>query len=100
MRTLGVDLASAAEKTAWCLLEWREGGAEVVDLQLGADDAALVEAARSADHVGVDAPCGWPRAFVQMLHAAPKPMITTTRSTRNFRKSPRSILKNILFPCT
>lgn len=74
MRTLGVDLASAAENTAWCLLEWREGEAEVVDLQLGADDAALVEAARRADHVGVDAPCGWPRAFVQMLHEAPKPM--------------------------
>ena len=31
-----------------------------------------------------------------MDHAAPKPMITRTRSTRNFRKSPKSILKNIV----
>ena len=31
MRTLGIDLASAAEKTAWCLLEWSGGAASVVD---------------------------------------------------------------------
>ena len=74
MLTFGVDLASAAEKTAWCLLEWRGGGAVVRDLQLGADDAQLLEAAEAADHVGVDAPCGWPLAFVQMLAEPPRPM--------------------------
>ncbi|MGC6487484.1 MAG: DUF429 domain-containing protein [Planctomycetota bacterium] len=74
MRTLGVDLASAAEKTAWCLLEWRRDGAAVRDLQLGADDARLLSAAQEADHVGVDAPCGWPRAFVEMLLAPPRAM--------------------------
>ena len=74
MRTLGVDLASAAEKTAWCLLEWKGSAASVVDLQLGADDEQLVEAAATADHVGVDAPLGWPKAFVEMLQQAPRPM--------------------------
>ena len=74
MRTLGVDLASAAEKTAWCLLEWRDGAASVLDLQLGADDEQLVRAAAAADHVGVDAPLGWPRAFVEMLQQPPQPM--------------------------
>jgi len=74
MKTMGVDLASAAEKTAWCVLEWRRGAAKVVDLQLGADDLQLVSAAADADHVGVDAPCGWPRAFVEMLHREPQPM--------------------------
>ncbi len=74
MLTLGVDLASAAEKTAWCLLEWRDGGATVRGLEVGADDAQLLAAAQQADHVGVDAPCGWPRAFVQMLLEPPRPM--------------------------
>ena len=49
MLTFGVDLASAAQKTAWCLLEWRGGGAVVRDLQLGADDAQLLEAAEAFD---------------------------------------------------
>jgi len=74
MLTLGVDLASAAAKTAWCLLEWRAGAASVVDVQVGADDSQLLEAAARADHVGVDAPLGWPREFVAMLNQAPRPM--------------------------
>ncbi len=88
MKTLGIDLASAADKTAWCLLEWRGGEAAAVALGLGADDEQLVEAAQRADHVGVDAPCGWPRAFVQMLREPPRPMAwPADRDALRFRET-------------
>ncbi|MFN3242227.1 MAG: DUF429 domain-containing protein [Planctomycetota bacterium] len=73
MKTLGIDLASAAEKTAWCSVQWSAGAAAVSALQVGADDEALVAAAAAVDHVGVDAPLGWPRAFVRMLQEPPRP---------------------------
>ncbi|MCK5941763.1 MAG: DUF429 domain-containing protein [Planctomycetes bacterium] len=74
MRTLGIDLASAAAKTAFCTLAWQDGAARIEHLELGADDDRLTEAAGAADHVGVDAPCGWPRAFVRMLQQPPRAM--------------------------
>ena len=88
MRTLGVDLASAAEKTAWCLLEWRDDGAVVGGLELGADNAQLLEACEQADHLGIDAPCGWPAAFVRMLREPPQPMRwPDERDTLRYRRS-------------
>ena len=74
MKTLGIDLASAADKTALCVVSWQAGAARIERLQVGAVDAALVEAAAAAEHVGIDAPLGWPRAFVRMLHEEPAPM--------------------------
>ena len=56
MRTLGVDLASAAEKTAWCLLEWRDDGAVVGGLELGADNAQLLEASEPVSYTHLTLP--------------------------------------------
>lgn len=67
MRMLGIDLASQARTTAACAVEWRAGGAEVVELEVGADDARLLEQAGEADRVGIDAPFGWPLAFVALM---------------------------------
>jgi hypothetical protein len=62
--TLGIDLASRAERTAACTIEWRAGRARVVDLACGQDDEALVARIAGADKAGLDVPFGWPDAFV------------------------------------
>jgi len=67
MKTLGVDLASQANRTATCMIQWSDDQALVADLNLGADDATVLGLAHDADAIGIDAPFGWPDAFVSML---------------------------------
>lgn len=69
MRTLGVDMAAQPAHTAVCLLEWRDGGVDVLLDRLGAPDDLLVELATGVDVVGVDCPLGWPDAFVRRIAA-------------------------------
>jgi predicted nuclease with RNAse H fold len=68
-RTAGIDLAAQPENTALCVLEWNGRGADVVELRLGADDAALVDTVRAAAVTAIDAPFGWPEALVAALDA-------------------------------
>jgi hypothetical protein len=79
--TLGIDLASQPASTGVCLLAWAPEGAEVLLLARGShdrrslDDRYLLElmcggAAHGAGppaRIGIDAPLGWPRAFVAAL---------------------------------
>lgn len=73
MLTLGIDLASQNENTAACLLEWRDGAATVRELlDRGSDDelVARMRAVRDAGGcVGIDAPFGWPEAFLAAMAA-------------------------------
>lgn len=69
MRTVGVDLAAEPAKTAIATVEWGEHAARVVDLRLGATDADVLAAASGADRIGIDAPFGWPDAFVDFVSA-------------------------------
>jgi predicted nuclease with RNAse H fold len=72
VRTAGIDLAAQPEKTAACVLEWSEGRATVIELLPTADDAQLLELVatlRDGDKVGIDAPFGWPDAFVRSVSA-------------------------------
>jgi predicted nuclease with RNAse H fold len=79
MRTLGIDLASDPKKTAYCVLEWAGGTAEVRQLCVGeeggplADDECLFELYRHADATGIDCPFGWPTAFVAFLCSTSRP---------------------------
>ncbi|GIU92150.1 MAG: hypothetical protein KatS3mg011_1056 [Acidimicrobiia bacterium] len=68
MPVVGVDLASRPEGTWLCRLEHTNGGVRAV-LEGGVDDDRLLEAAETADKVGVDAPFGWPDAFVEAVSA-------------------------------
>lgn len=72
MRTAGVDLASQAKLTGTCTIEWAEGRASVVGLQVGVDDDEIAALAGDVDKVGLDVPLGWPSAFVEAVagHAA------------------------------
>ncbi len=67
VRTLGVDLASAAKKTGVCVLAWDMGFARVETLEVGADDAEIVALQRQCDATGIDAPFGWPEPFKTFL---------------------------------
>ncbi|MET0886071.1 MAG: DUF429 domain-containing protein, partial [Mycetocola sp.] len=60
MLTAGVDLAAESKGTALAVLEWRESLATVRDLQLGVDDARIVEPAVRVDKLGIDCAFGWP----------------------------------------
>ncbi len=65
MITVGVDLAAAERNTALCVVDWdaRSG----VELSVGVDDAAIVEAALRSVRCGIDAPFGYPAAFAEFV---------------------------------
>ena len=65
--TVGVDLAAEPAKTALAVVRWEAGGATVEALSVHVTDADVVAAARSAARVGIDAPFGWPDAFVSFV---------------------------------
>ncbi len=65
MVTVGIDLAAQPANTAICAIEWT-GGTPRIDLPRGGvTDDDIVEVCVGADKVGIDAPFGWPRAFVE-----------------------------------
>ena len=68
MNVLGIDLAAAAKKTYACALVGRDGGL-VAELFAECDDDRLLTLAEGMQKVAIDAPFGWPRAFVEALAA-------------------------------
>jgi hypothetical protein len=66
VRVSGIDLASQPENTATCVLEWT-GSRRCVDLTTGANDADVIATALAGDKCGIDAPFGWPDAFVAIV---------------------------------
>jgi len=69
MRTVGVDLSASPDKTAVAVLEWFDDRAEVVELAVGCDDAAIRRLVDGATRVGIDSPFGWPDDFVEFVVA-------------------------------
>ena len=70
MRTLGIDLASAAATTAACAVEWGDGPPRLVELrQANVSDHDIVALAKTATVTGIDAPFGWPRPFARAVAA-------------------------------
>lgn len=67
MRTFGIDLASADKRTAGCIVDWTEAGGRLLALLQPLDDATIVVLARDVDIVAIDAPLGWPAAFVHAV---------------------------------
>jgi predicted nuclease with RNAse H fold len=67
MHTLGIDLASQADRTAMASISWTDGRATVgAPVSPVSDDLAL-DALQNADWAGIDAPFGWPDAVVGAL---------------------------------
>ncbi len=68
MLTLGIDLSSQPKDTAACLIEWHDDGRAVVrDTKSSCDDDTLDALILKADAIGIDAPLGWPDAFVKAV---------------------------------
>ncbi|WP_460973758.1 DUF429 domain-containing protein [Prescottella soli] len=84
MRTVGIDLSAEPAKTAVATIDWGGGSARVVDLRLGVTDDGLVEAIRGVDKCGIDAPFGWPDAFVDFVvaHRSRRPQRELELSSR------------------
>ncbi|MDC0674157.1 DUF429 domain-containing protein [Nannocystis radixulma] len=69
MQSLGVDLASQPKKTGVAQISWSPGKAVVTEVRCGAADDDLVALARDAGAIGIDAPFGWPRRFLEFVSA-------------------------------
>jgi predicted nuclease with RNAse H fold len=65
--TAGVDFATESARTALAEIEWNDGRAAVTSLELGVDDARIVEASGAAAKLGIDCPLGWPDAFLDFV---------------------------------
>jgi hypothetical protein len=67
---LGIDLASQPKETAACLIEWLPTGGRVIDRPNDAlTDDVLVDLIldERVSKVGIDAPFGWPVAFIDAI---------------------------------
>jgi len=88
MRTVGVDLAAEPKKTALAVIDWSDGVARVESVRLGAGNDAVTEAVLACDRTGIDAPFGWPDAFVRMVseHHAGRLSATSGLANREGRR--------------
>ncbi|MBM2618759.1 DUF429 domain-containing protein [Actinoplanes sp. LDG1-06] len=99
MLTLGVDLASADERTAMARLEWAGGAAVVREMRLGVSDEELLDAVREVDKAGLDCPLGWPSAFVDFVaaqrkgHSTPVAADAAWRRTLAYRVTDQAVRK-------
>lgn len=68
--TSGVDLATVPQRTGLCVIDWNSS--RCAEITVGVDDTAIVEAALQSARCGIDAPFGYPDAFVDFVaaHAA------------------------------
>jgi hypothetical protein len=66
----GVDLAAEPKGTALAVIDWSADAAELVELNLNVDDAAIVLAAGQVEKLGIDCALGWPVDFVDFLTGA------------------------------
>jgi hypothetical protein len=66
-QTLGIDLTSQPRDTAYCLIDWSQTPARLVEWRAApaTDDALLgLMGDPRVSKVGIDAPLGWPLAFL------------------------------------
>jgi hypothetical protein len=67
-RTVGIDLASQARKTAACTIDWNASYA-LVSFATDTSDSGLLAVMSGAAKVGLDCPFGWPTGFVEAVSA-------------------------------
>lgn len=67
MITAGIDLASRANRTGSCRIEWLEKSATVTSLTSSFDDDQITDLIAGVTKLGIDVPLGWPLAFVEAI---------------------------------
>lgn len=113
MRTLGIDLATVARKTAACVIEWPDTYAaipKIVSIRTTVADDDVLALAADADVVAIDAPFGWPRPWAEAVEhhvpggafvAAGTPAALTRRATdawiaEHLRIYPLAVAANLI----
>ena len=69
MRTLGIDLASADDRTGPVTIEWTGAEGHIVDIAQPASDDLIEQLASTSSTIATDAPLGWPIAFTDAIIA-------------------------------
>ncbi len=101
MITLGIDLSSAKEGTAACVIEWKKTRALVRETVRGCGDEDLQklidDVLKNKDGVvGIDAPFGWPRAFVEAItNWKEKEWSKDVRKRLQFRETDRFVTEKL-----
>ena len=67
MISAGIDLAAEPKGTALALIEFNSGKANLLYLEQGLDDQALIDKTIDADKVGIDCAFGWPIEFAKFI---------------------------------
>ena len=94
MLTVGIDMASQAERTAACRLQWREGRATILEIRSRVSDDELKDLIQGpADKIGIDVPLGWPTAFVEAVsrHSVGQPFGTACVHELAYRATDRQL---------
>lgn len=99
MRTLGIDMASQANKTGVALITWAGGRGTVDEVSHKADDLRLDALASQADVMGIDAPFGWPRPFCEFIAGHQRGSVRDVwsdprRDELRFRRTDRKIYEH------
>lgn len=68
MRIVGIDIAVADAGTAFCEGWLDADGLHVEQASAGSDDEDILKRMHGANRIGIDAPFGWPVAFVDQLN--------------------------------
>ena len=90
--TIGIDLAASAHRTAAVRIAFTPTP-QLVDATLGVDDAMLERLLtdRAAQRIGVDAPTGWPEAFVDAVARWPAAFTTAEVVQLRLRETDRFV---------
>jgi predicted nuclease with RNAse H fold len=67
MISAGIDLAAEPTGTALAILEFENNKAQLVFLEQGLEDQALINKTINADKVGIDCAFGWPIEFAKFI---------------------------------
>ena len=67
MISAGIDLAAEPKGTALAILEFTNNKANLLYLEQGLDDQALIDKTINADKVGIDCAFGWPIEFAKFI---------------------------------
>lgn len=80
------DLSSQPRDTAACIIDFRGGKARSEPPQVGCGDETFDELIARVDAIGIDAPCGWPEAFREVVAESTSPTWDSTfRDRLRFR---------------
>ncbi len=95
MITLGIDLSSQPQDTAACQITWNaDGSGRVSDPFTSQDDGKLDKLIKQSQVIGIDAPLGWSRAFVNAVKQwEQEEWNTKLRDELRFRQTDRFVFK-------